>query len=379
MIHRAALLASAALLAAPALGEPPVLGDAKPADPKTYKVETVVSGLDHPWSLAFLPDGGMLVTERNNGLRLVRDGKLVGDKLAGLPEAFAEGQGGYLDVVLDPAFATNGLIYISMAEGTEDANHTAVVRAKFDGAGLSDVTTIYRNTPDKDTGAHFGGRLAFLPDGTLLLTTGDGFVYREKAQDKSSGLGKILRIDTNGAAAAGNPFAAEAGALAVVYSYGHRNVQGLAIDPVTGTVYQTEHGALSGDELNVIKPGLNYGWPVATYSVDYSGSEISPYTDRPGMEAPLAVWKPERFAPSGLAVYRGALFPAWEGDILAGGLAEQRVDRIDLDASGKVLGREALFGELKERIRDVRVGTDGAIWLLTDTEDGKVLKVTPAN
>lgn len=379
---RYALLASAAcltVLAAPALAEPPILGDAKTADPSSYKVETVVTGLDHPWGLAFLPDGAMLVTERNNGLRLIRDGKLVGEKLTGLPEAFAQGQGGYLDVVLDPAFATNGLIYVSLAEGTADANHTAVVRAKFDGTALSEVTTIYRNTPDKDTGAHFGGRLAFLPDGTLLLTTGDGFVYREKAQDKSSGLGKILRIDTNGAAPAGNPFAAEAGALAAVYSLGHRNVQGLAVDAATGTVYETEHGALSGDEINVIKPGLNYGWPVATYSVDYSGSEISPYTDREGMEPPLAVWKPERFAPSGLAVYRGAMFPAWEGDLLAGGLAEQRVDRIDLDADGKVLGREALFGELRERIRDVRVGPDGAIWLLTDTEDGKVLKVTPAN
>ena len=377
---RPALLATAALAAllGTARAEPPVLGEPKAGDPATYKVETVVSGLDHPWGLAFLPDGGLLVTERNGGLRLVRDGK-ASEPLAGLPEAFKQGQGGYHDVVLDPGFASNGLIYIAFAEGTDEANHTAVARAKFDGTALSDVTVIYRNTPDKDTGAHFGGRLAFLPDGTLLLTTGDGFVYREKAQDKSSGLGKIIRIDTNGNAPADNPFASEDSTLPVLYSYGHRNPQGLAIDPVTGTIYQTEHGALSGDELNIIKPGLNYGWPVATYSVDYSGSEISPYTEREGMENALAVWKPERFAPSGLAVYRGPLFPAWEGDILAGGLAEMRVDRIDLDADGKVLGREALFGELGERIRDVRVSADGAVYLLTDTDDGKVLKVTPAN
>lgn len=376
---RPALLATAAFTAllGTARAEPPILGEPKAGDPATYTVTPVVSGLDHPWGLAFLPDGGMLVTERNGGLRLVRDGK-ASEPLAGLPAAFKEGQGGYFDVVLDPAFATNGLIYVAYAEGTGDANHTAIARAKFDGTALSDVKVIYRNTPDKDTGAHFGGRIAFLPDGTLLLTTGDGFVYREKAQDKSSGLGKIIRIDTDGNAPADNPFAGEAGTLPALYSYGHRNQQGLAIDPATGTIYQTEHGALSGDELNIIKPGLNYGWPVATYSVDYSGSEISPYTEREGMENAFAVWKPERFAPSGLAVYRGTLFPAWEGDILAGGLAEMRVDRIDLDAEGKVLGREALFGELGERIRDVRVAPDGAVYLLTDTDDGKILKVTPA-
>lgn len=373
-----ATVALAAVLAAPSRAEPPILGEPATADAKLFRIDTVAAGLDHPWSLAFLPDGGMLVTERNNGLRLIRDGKLVEGRIEGLPEAFKEGQGGYFDVVLDPAFASNGYIYVAYAEGTSGANHTAVARARFDGAKLSDVTTILKNTPDKDTGAHFGGRLAFLPDGTLLLTTGDGFQYREKAQDKSSGLGKILRFDTNGKPAADNPFIAEAGAMPLVYSYGHRNQQGLAIDPLTGIVYQTEHGALSGDEVNIIKPGLNYGWPVATYSVDYSGSVISPYTDREGMEAPLAVWKPERFAPSGLAVYRGAMFPQWEGDLLAGGLAEMRVDRIDLDSDGKVLGREALFADLNERIRDVRVAPDGAIYLLTDTEDGKVLKVTPA-
>ncbi len=373
-----ATAAFAAVLSLSAAAASPVLGDAPKVDPATYHVETVVEGLDHPWSLAFLPDGGLLVTERNNGLRLVRDGKLVGDRLEGLPEAFKEGQGGYFDVVLDPDFAANGLIYVAYAEGTGEANHTAVARAKFDGAKLSDVTVILRNTPDKDTGAHFGGRLVFLPDGTLLLTTGDGFQYREKAQDKSSGLGKILRFDTNGQAPADNPFVSESGALPLIWSFGHRNQQGLAIDSATGAVYQTEHGALSGDEVNRIEPGLNYGWPVATWSVDYSGSEISPYTHRDGMQDPIAVWKPERFAPSGLAVYHGALFPQWEGDLLAGGLAEQQVNRIDLDAAGKVVGRESLFSELHERIRDVRVAPDGSVWLLTDTDDGKVLKVTPA-
>ncbi len=370
--------AFAALLAATAAAEAPVLGAPAASNPADFKVETIASGLNHPWGLAFLPDGGVLVTERNGGLRLIRDGKLVEQPLAGLPEAFQSGQGGYHDVVLDPAFAESGLIYVAYAEGTRDANRTALARAKFDGAALSDVQVIFRNTPDKAGGGHFGGRLAFLPDGTLLLSTGDGFQYREKAQDKSSGLGKILRIDTNGQPVADNPFAGEEGAQPQLWTYGHRNVQGLAVDAQTGTVYQTEHGALSGDELNVIKPGLNYGWPVATFSVDYSGSEISPYREREGMEDAIAIWHPERFAPSGLAVYRGALFPDWNGDILAGGLAEMRVDRIDLDDQGKVLGRQALFADLGERIRDVRVAPDGAIWLLTDSDEGKVLKITPA-
>jgi glucose/arabinose dehydrogenase len=355
----------------------PILENGHDGDPSKYAITTVAENLDHPWSLAFLPDGSMLVTERNIGLRLIHDGKLEPTPLAGLPAAYVSGQGGYFDVLLDPGFASNGLIYISYAEGNDSANHTAVARAKFDGTKLSDVTVIYRNAPDKDTDAHFGGRMAFLPDGTLLLTTGDGFEYREKAQDKSSGLGKIIRIDTNGKAPADNPFVNESGAKAEVYSYGHRNQQGLAIDAKTGTVYQTEHGALSGDEVNRIEKSGNYGWPLATYSVDYSGAVISPNAELEGTLQPIAVWKPERFAPSGLAVYHGALFPAWEGDLLAGALGMQRVDRLKLDTSGKVVEQERLFADLKQRIRDVRVGPDGAVYLLTDDERGKVLRVTP--
>lgn len=376
--HLLATAALAAAFAATATAEAPILGAPAAADPARFTVETVATGLNHPWGLAFLPDGGLLVTERNGGLRLIRDGKLVEQPLAGLPEAFQAGQGGYHDVILDPGFAENGLIYVAYAEGERGANRTAIARARFDGAGLSDVTVIFRNTPDKSGGAHFGGRMIFLPDGTLLLGTGDGFQYREKSQDTASGLGKILRLDTDGQAPADNPFAGQDGALPYLWSYGHRNVQGLALDGETGIVYQTEHGALSGDELNVIRPGLNYGWPVATFSVDYSGSEISPYRERDGMEDAIAIWHPERFAPSGLAVYRGTLFPEWNGDLLAGGLAEMRVDRIDLDGEGKVVGRQALFADLGERIRDVRVAPDGAIWLLTDTDDGKVLRITPA-
>jgi glucose/arabinose dehydrogenase len=366
-----AVLLSGAAFAAPILAAPATI------DPKSYTVSVLAEGLDHPWSLAFLPDGAMLVTERNNGLRLVRDGKLVAEPLAGVPAAFTQGQGGYFDILLDPAFATNGLVYLSYAEGTEDANHTAIARARFDGTALHDVTVIFRNTPEKDTGAHFGGRMVFLPDGTLLLTTGDGFEYREKAQDKASGLGKILRLTAEGKPAPGNPFEGDATAKAETWSYGHRNPQGLAIDPATGTVYQSEHGALSGDEVNVIEKGANYGWPIATYSLDYSGAVISPNAELEGTKPAIAVWKPERFAPSGLAVYRGTLFPDWDGDLLAGALASKELARLDLDASGNVVGDYRLLGERDERIRDVRVGPDGAIYVLTDDEAGKILRVTP--
>ena len=373
----AALPLCAAVLVPAAAAAAPILAPGPAADPAAYQVSEIASGLDHPWSLALLPDGAMLVTERNGGLRLIRDGRLAEAPVGGLPEAYKQGQGGYFDVVTDPAFAANGLVYVAYAEGTDEANRTAIARGRFDGSALQDVTVIFRNVPDKDTGAHFGGRLAFLADGTLLLTTGDGFQYREQAQDKASGLGKIVRLAADGSIPADNPFAAESGARPEVWSYGHRNQQGLAVDPATGTVYQTEHGALSGDEVNVIVKGANYGWPIATYSVDYSGSVISPYTDVEGTVQPLAVWMPERFAPSGLAVYRGALFPDWDGDLLAGGLAAAQVARLDLDAEGKVVGETRLFAELGERIRDVRVGPDGAIYLLTDEDNGKVLKVTP--
>lgn len=372
----AARLALIAVMAAAApVHASPILTNPADGDASKYTVTKVVGGLDNPWSLAFLPDGAMLVTERDAGLKLVRNGAAV--RIGGLPDAFIANQGGYFDVVLDPAFAENRLIYVAYAEGTREANHTAVARARFDGTTLQAVTVIFRNMPEKDTTAHFGGRMVFLPDGTLLVTTGDGFEFREQAQDKASGLGKIIRITTDGGIPPDNPFVGDSGAMAKIWTLGHRNQQGLARDPVTGRIYQTEHGALSGDEVNLIEKGNNYGWPIATYSVDYSGAVISPYTEMEGTVQPIAVWKPERFAPSGLTVYRGSLFPQWDGDLLAGSLAEMRVDRLDLDESGKVIGEERLFAELQTRIRDVRTGPDGAVYLLTDEDDGKILKVTP--
>lgn len=373
---RLATVSFAALLSGVALADP-ILKEPAAIDPASIQFETVAEGLNHPWSIAFLPDGSMLVTERNGSLRAIRDGKLVAEPIAGLPPAFQAGQGGYHEIALDPDFATNKRIFVAFAEGTGDANHTAIARATYDGAALSNVEVIFRNSPEKDTGAHFGGRMVFLPDGTLLLTTGDGFEYREEAQDKTNGFGKIVRLTVDGKIPADNPFVAESGARPELYTLGHRNPQGLTIDPATGTVWESEHGALSGDEINRIEKGANYGWPIATYSLDYSGSVISPYTEQPGTTQPLAVWKPERFAPSGLAIYRGPLFPAWDGALLAGSLTEACIDVIRLDDAGAVASHERLAIAPSERVRDVKVAPDGSIYVLTDEENGKILRLTP--
>ncbi len=342
-----------------------------------FRTTTVAEGLSTPWSLAFLPDGSMLVTERAGRLRVIRDGRLVTEPVAGVPPVYAVGQGGLFDVVLDPDFASNGILYLAYASGTEDQNATRVARARFDGAKLDDLEVIFEASPTKDSNAHFGGRLLFLPDGTLLLTLGDGFVYREKAQAKDGDFGKIVRIRTDGKAPEDNPFAGQAGARPEIYSLGHRNVQGLVRDPASGRIYAHEHGPKGGDEVNVIEPGRNYGWPVITYGRDYSGAIISPYTEKEGMEQPLVYWVPS-IAPSGMTLYGGDLFPAWKGDLLVSALAGMHVRRVDLDGDGRVAGQEELFRDLGLRIRDVRTAPDGSLYLLTDGEGGKVIRVEPA-
>ena len=333
----------------------------------------VAGGLNHPWGLAFLPDGGVLVTERPGRMKLLRGGKAIA--VTGVPKVLSAGQGGLFDVVLHPKFAENGFVYLSYAGGSIDANGTRVARARLVGNQLRDVTVIWSATPTKRGGVHFGGRMAFLPDGTLVLTTGDGFDYRERAQKLDSPLGKVMRITDTGGIPADNPFANQPGAIGSIWSYGHRNPQGLAYDPVRQRLFQHEHGPRGGDEVNVITRGGNFGWPVATHGMDYSGATISPFKSYKGMLDGLVVWVPS-IAPSGLAVYRGAMFPEWEGDLLVGALVDQEVRRVDLDAAGKVLGQQSLFKKLNARIRDVRVAPDGAIWLTTDSDAGQVLRVT---
>lgn len=342
-------------------------------------VQVMASGLDHPWSIAFLPrekwNGDVLVTERAGRLLRLTPGQRP-RAIAGVPAVRLHSQGGLFDVLLHPKFAENGLLYLSYAAGTKDANFTRITRARLEGDRLVDAKVIFQVSPAKDTPVHFGGRMAFLKDGSLVMTVGDGFDYREQAQRLQSGLGKIVRLSDDGRPLAGNPFVDVKGAQASIWSYGHRNPQGLAVDPVTGRLWEHEHGPRGGDEVNLIVKGGNYGWPVATFGLDYSGATISPFKRYKGMIDGKVVWVPS-IAPSGLAVYRGALWPAWQGDLIVGALVNQEVRRIDLDEAGNVLGQERIFPSIRARIRDVRVALDGAIWVTTDEDKGKVLRVTP--
>ena len=338
-----------------------------------HRIMTVASGLDHPWSVAFLPDGRVLVTERAGRLRVIENGKLVTQPIAGVPSVYAHSQGGLFDVLPHPRFAQNRLLYLSYAAGTPQSNATRIARARLEGDRLVDLKVIFEVAPRKNTPVHYGGRMAWLPDGTLAMTTGDGFDYREDAQRPGRLFGKIVRLRDDGSVPSDNPFVGKPGARGEIWSLGHRNPQGLAVDAATGTLYSHEHGPAGGDEVNVIRRGANYGWPVATFGRDYSGAAISPYKRYKGMTDGIVVWTPS-IAPSGLAVYRGAMFPEWQGDLILGALAHKHVRRVDLDG-GKVVGQQRLFPELDARIRDVRVAPDGALWLTVDEDEGRVLRV----
>ena len=340
-----------------------------------YTVDTVAEGLSFPWALAFLPGGDILVTEREGRLRIVRNGQLDPTPISGVPETFVRGQGGLMDLRLHPNFPRNQLVYLSYSHGTQEANALRVARARLADGALHDLEVIYSTEPLKDTPIHYGARLAFMPDGTLLITTGDGFLYREKAQVLDGLLGKTVRLRDDGSIPEDNPFFETEGVRPEIWTYGHRNPQGLLVDAGRGRVYLHEHGPMGGDEINILEPGKNYGWPIATYGLDYTGARISPYTEWPGSELPLVYWVPS-IAPSGIALYNGEAFPEWQGDLFVGALAEQSVRRIDLQ-NGQVIGQEVLFTELEERIREVRVGPDGYFYLLTDNVDGRLLRIRP--
>jgi aldose sugar dehydrogenase len=346
-----------------------------PAPETSFIVDTVATGLKNPWSLAFLPDGGMLVTEKYGGLRHFAKGDTAGRTVEGTPRAFQFEDGGLLDVALDPRFRENGVIYLSFSEGDSAANHTALFRARLDDRRLADGRILFRASPDKVGPGHPGGRIVFLPDETLLLTIGDGFDFRDQAQQLDSDLGKIVRLDREGRPAAGNTLADSAGTRPEIYSYGHRNPQGLLVDPRDGAVWEHEHGPKGGDEINRIRPGLNYGWPLTTFGVDYSGELISTKQRTKGIEGPVTVWVPS-IAPSGFALYLGDAFPQWSGDFFVGALAERSLHRLRM-RNGEVVLQETLLRELEARIRDVRTGPDGYLYLLTDDANGSVLRLRP--
>ena len=341
-----------------------------------FRIETLADGLEHPWGLAFLPDGGILITERPGRLRLYKDGALQPEPIAGVPEVVARGQGGLLDVALHPDFAGNGLVYLSYAGAGEDGAGTEVARARFDGAALHDLEVIFRAEPKVGGGNHFGSRLRFAGDGTLYVTLGDRFRYMKEAQSLGNHLGTIVRLNDDGSVPDDNPFVGRRDARPEIFSYGHRNVQGLAVQPGTGALWAHEHGPQGGDELNILKPGANYGWPAITYGIDYSGAIISDKTAAPGMEQPVVYWVPS-IAPSGMAFYDGDAFPEWRGDLFLGALSHLHLRRLEIEGD-KVVAQEELLTGLSARIRDVRAGPDGLLYVLTDSSDGMLLRLVPA-
>ena len=367
----------------------PVTPSGSAPDATGWRAATVLSALEHPWSVAWLPAGDsageLLITERPGRLRLVRGGALVPAPVTGLSDVVATGHAGLMDVSLHPRFAENRLVYFTYAVGTAEANSTRLARGRLaeNGAALTEVAVLHTVTPLKPRFQHFGSRLLWLPDGTLLLALGDGGnpptkidgqLAREQAQLPASQLGKILRLRDDGTAPSDNPFAGRVEFDPFIWSLGHRNIQGLARDPASGRLWANEHGSRGGDELNLLAPGGNYGWPLVTYSIEYTFGTISRETSRPGLVDPLVVWTPAQ-APSGLAFYTGNAFPHWRGDLFSGALKRHEVRRIDLDAEGRVVGQESL--PIGARVRDVRQGPDGFLYVLTDEKNGRLLRLEP--
>lgn len=341
---------------------------------QAYRVVTVAEGLEHPWGMAFLPDGGILVTERPGRLRLIRDGQLQPEPIAGVPAVHARGQGGLLDVALHPDFEQNRLVYLSFSKPGEGGATTAVVRGRLEGGRLADVEEILDADAWSGAGVHFGSRMVFDRDGYLFVSIGDRGTM-QNAQDLSNHAGTILRLHDDGSVPEDNPFVGREGARPEIWAYGIRSPQGLAIHPETGELWETEHGPRGGDEINLIERGANYGWPEITYGINYSGEPITDETAREGMEQPLHYWVPS-IATSGLAIYTGDRFPGWRGSLFVGGLAGTHLARVAFDGTTPA-GEDRLLEDRGERIRDVRVGPDGYIYVLVDADDAPLLRIEP--
>ena len=348
---------------------------ALPAAAQDLKPVVVARGLDHPWALAFLPEGRLLVTERPGRMRIVeRDGKL-GEPLAGLPAVAAGGQGGLLDVALHPQFASNRLVYWTFSEPGDGGASTAVARGRLEGMALRDVQVIFRQQPKVGGGNHFGSRLVFARDGRLYVGLGDRFHRKDDAQALDNHMGKVVRIEADGAVPSDNPFAARAGAKPEIWSLGHRNIQGAALHPASGVLWTTEHGPQGGDELNVSQAGANYGWPVITYGRNYGiGTRIGEGTERADVVPPVAHWVPTSIAPSGLAFLTSDRYPGWKGQLFIGALRAQKLVRIELDGT-RVVAQHDLLADRGARIRDVRQGPDGWLYVLTDEADGQIWRL----
>ncbi len=342
-----------------------------------FRVVTIVDGLEHPWGLAFLPDGRMLVTERRGRLRIIADGRLDPEPVQGLPAIAVQGQGGLLDVAVHPRFADNALVYFSYAARGSDGVSTEVARGRLVGRRLEDVQVIFRQLPKSNAGLHFGSRLVFDRAGLLYITLGDRG-SQERAQKADDHAGSVIRVHDDGRVPADNPFVGKPGWKPEKYTLGNRNMQGAALHPQTGLLWAHEHGPQGGDEVNIIRPGTNYGWPVITYGANYgTGTRIGEGTEKPGLAQPLHYWVPS-IAPSGMAFYGGDKFPRWRGDLFVGALKDQMLVRLKLDGE-KVVREERLLKGRLGRIRDVRIGPDGFIYLLTDEAQGVLARLEPAS
>ncbi|CAB0150919.1 Aldose sugar dehydrogenase YliI [Pseudidiomarina piscicola] len=347
----------------------------------TVEVTTVADGLNFPWGMAFLPTGEALITEKSGSLRRVGLDGVISNAISGVPDVVYKSQGGLLDVAIDPDFGENSWVYLSYSEADPaggKGNSTAVARGKLVGNNLQDVEVIFRGAPKYESGAHFGSRLAFSPEGYLFITLGDRYSAMDDAQTLDNHHGKVVRIWPDGSIPEDNPFVGQEGALPEIWSYGHRNVQGAAIHPQTGALWTVEHGPKGGDEINIPVAGHNYGWPLATYGIDYDGSIISDKTHVEGTVQPHYYWLPS-IATSNMIFYTGNEFPAWQGDLLVGALKASKVARLDLEGK-RVMHEEALFEQVVEqRIRDIEQGPDGAIYLLTDDRNGKFIRISNAD
>lgn len=377
---RPARLAALSLIAAlsPLPHSPTAVAGDFSSEKQRFRTVTITEGLEHPWGLAFLPDGRMLVTERPGRLRLVgADGRLEPQPVAGLPPVAAVGQGGLLDVVLHPDYRGNGWIYLSYAAEGPGGYGTEVLRGKLDGHSLREVQVLFRMRPKSGAGHHFGSRLAFDRRGFLYITLGDRG-RQERAQRLDDHAGSVIRLHDDGRVPADNPFVAHPGALPEKYSLGNRNIQGAALHPQTGELWAHEHGPQGGDEINVIRAGVNYGWPVITYGRNYvTGTRIGEGTAKPGMAQPLRQWTPS-IAPSGMAFYTGDLFPRWRGNLFVGALRGEMLVRLELDGE-RIVHEERLLEGALGRIRDVRDGPDGLLYLLTDSDRGRIVRLEPAS
>jgi aldose sugar dehydrogenase len=386
MLARMALMT---LMASPAFAQPgpgtEIEPSAAPPPAAGWRAETVVQGIAQPWGIAWLADGRALITAKEGTLHLLSGKRLEPVPMEGLPDVYTGGQGGLLDIAVHPGDKDNPRVYMTMALGSGSENRTALVQGIFDGKRVHSIRTLFRVTQAKSGGQHFGSRLLWLADGTLLMSIGDGgnppqrvggMLAREQAQNLGTHHGSILRLAADGKPAPGNVLASRPGALPEIWTYGHRNIQGLTRDPLSGRIWATEHGPRGGDELNLIEGGRNYGWPLQSYGRDYRTGEPVGQHSVPGMTAPKVAWVPSP-APSGLAFYTGKQFPQWQGSLFSGGLVSMDIRRIALDKDGNVVGQERL--DIGKRVRDVKQGPDGFLYVLTDEEEGSVLRIVPAS